>query len=405
MSPWRDNLGRVQIDGQSRIGASFRGVPFYVASSERSGGRRGPVHEFPARDLPSFDDQGETQNAYPVEGYVVGDEYLQARDALIAALRAPGVGELQHPYHGVLQVVCKTWSVRESVRDGGRATFTIAFVRAEQLVEPAPSVVPVELALAAADAAESAVGAQLVATYSVDGLAPSYIESAERVVEQIGGAISGALAPLLQVAEDLARMRLRVSGLIAESSGYARAPQAAFEAVVGAIEDTADLGLDGVDALLALAGFSAAITDGGQETPSRQLERENVAALEEMFRGVAITAAVRAAIEINYDSHDQAVAIQRRILDAIDALSENAQDDLFGQLSQLRADLTRAIPDETARLPRIVPHTITVATPSTVVAYDLYGDQTREGDLVARNSIENPMFVPGGESLEVLSGD
>lgn len=402
---WREDLGRAQIDGQRRIGASFRGVPFYVSTSERSGGRRGPVHEFPARDLPSFDDQGETQNAYPVEGYVVGDDYLQARDALIAALRAPGVGELQHPYHGVLQVVCKTWSVRESVRDGGRATFTIGFVRAEQLVEPAPSVVPVELARAAADAAESAVGAQLVATYSVEGLAPSYIESAERVVEQIGGAISKALAPLLQVAEDLARMRLRVSGLIAESAGYARAPQAAFEAVVGAIEDTADLGLDGVDALLAMAGFSAAITDGGQETPLRQLERENVVALEEMFRGVAITAAVRAAIEITYDSYDRAVAVQRRILDAIDALSENAQDDLFGQLSQLRADVTRAIPDETARLPRIVPHAITISAPSIVVTYDLYGNQTREGDLVARNSIENPMFVPGGESLEVLSGD
>lgn len=405
MSPWRDNLGRVQIDGQNRIGASFRGVPFYVSTSERSGGRRGPLHEFPARDLPSFDDQGETQNAFPVEGYVVGEEYLQARDALIAAIRAPGVGELQHPYHGVLQVVCKTWSVRESTADGGRATFTLGFVRAEQLVEPAPSVVPVELARVAADAAESAVGAQLAASYSVAGLAPSYIESAERVVEQIGGAISGALAPLLQVAEDLARMRLRISDLIAESAGYARAPQAAFDAVVEAIKSTVDLGLDGVDALLALAGFTAEITDGGQETPSRKIERENVRALEEMFRGVAVTAAVRTAIEIDYESYDQAVGVQRRILEAFDALTDSADDDLFGRLAELRAAVVRAIPDETARLPRIVSHAINVATPSVVVAYELYGDQAREADLVARNSIENPMFVPGGESLEVLSSD
>lgn len=402
---WREDLGRVQIDGQRRIGASFRGVPFYVTSSERNGGRRGPLHEFPARDLPSFDDQGETQNAYPVEGYVVGEDYLRARDALIAALRAPGIGELQHPYHGVLRVVCKTWSVRESVREGGLATFTIGFVRAEQLVEPAPSVVPVELARAAADAAEFAVGAQLAASYSVAGLAPSYIESAERVVEQIGGAISSALAPILQVAEDLAGMRRRVSDLIEESAGYARAPQAAFDALVDAIEDTADLGLDGVDALLALAGFTAEIADGGQETPSRKIERENVRALEEMFRGVAVTAAVRTAIKIEYESYDQAVGVQRRILEAFDALSETAGDGLFGRLSELRAAVIRAIPDETARLPRIVVHAINVATPSVVVAYELYGDQTRQADLVARNSLENPMFVPGGEPLEVLSSD
>lgn len=405
MSPWQDDLGRVEIGGQRRIGASFRGVPFYVTSSERSGGRRGPIHEFPARDLPSFDDQGETRNAYPVEGYVVGDDYLRARDALIAALRVRGVGELQHPYHGTLQVVCQAWSARESTLEGGRANFTMAFVRAEQLVEPAPSVVPVELALAAAEAAEMAVGAQLVATYDVALLGPSYIESAERVIEQVGAAISGALAPILQVPGELATMRLRVVNLIEESAGYARAPQAAFEAVVEAIEDTAGLGLDGVDALLGLAGFAAEITDGGQETPSREIERANVAALQAMVRGSAMTAAVRTAIAVTYESYEQAVAVQRRLLAALDVAAEGARDELFQRLYDLRASIVRAIPDETARLPRIVPHTLMLATPSVVVAYDLYGDQAREQDLVARNGIANPMFVPGGQALEVLSGD
>jgi prophage DNA circulation protein len=38
-----------------------------------------------------------------------------------------------------------------------------------------------------------------------------------------------------------------------------------------------------------------------------------------------------------------------------------------------------------------------------VLAHRLYGDLAAETDLVARNRIPNPAFVPGGHPLEVLS--
>lgn len=403
MSPWQDNLGRVEIGGQSRIGAAFRGVPFFLVTSERSGGRRGPLHEFPARDIPSFDDQGESPNVFPVEGYVIGDEYLAERDRLIAALRERGVGELQHPYHGTIQVVCQTWSVRESARDGGTATFAMSFVRAEQLVEPAPSVVPVEVARLAADTATASVKSEFVGKYSTSGLAPAYIASAERVIEQIGKAINTALAPIITSADELAKTTLRVNVLISDSAAYARAPENAFNEVVAAIDGVIEFGLDAVDALLSLASFVAELTDGGQTTKARVTERENARLLEDMIRGAAVTACVRAAISADYETYDQAVDVQRRIIEAIDFASERSGDDVYLSMGALKASVVRAIPDENARLPRLVPHVLQVAQPSVVVAYELYGDQAREADLVRRNGVENPMFVPAGVVLKVLA--
>src|SRR5262245_27796266 len=117
---WREDLRRIAIDGRELVGASFRGAPFLVESSERSGGRRVVVHEFPLRDEPFVEDLGKRGSVFRVDGYVIGDDYLTQRDALLAALEdESGPGELVHPYHGVRRAVCVNLGVRETRSDGG----------------------------------------------------------------------------------------------------------------------------------------------------------------------------------------------------------------------------------------------------------------------------------------------
>jgi prophage DNA circulation protein len=55
---WREDLRRVVIGGRSLIGASFRGVPFFVVTVRAQ--RRAPHgrHEFPFRDDPFVEDLG-----------------------------------------------------------------------------------------------------------------------------------------------------------------------------------------------------------------------------------------------------------------------------------------------------------------------------------------------------------
>jgi prophage DNA circulation protein len=136
---WREELRRVSFGGKLLIGASFRGLPFFVDSSERAGGRRLVVHEFPLRDAPFVEDLGRKARTFRVEGYVIGDDYLAQRDSLLTALEdVSGPGELIHPHHGALRASCVGVAVRETRAEGGLATFAIEFAEA-----PAQGIAPV----------------------------------------------------------------------------------------------------------------------------------------------------------------------------------------------------------------------------------------------------------------------
>ena len=74
---------------------------------------------------------------FQVNGYVVGENYLQERDALIEALEAYGPGELIHPKYGMLNVVVVgRVSIRESHSEGGIARFAITFAEAGENTFP-----------------------------------------------------------------------------------------------------------------------------------------------------------------------------------------------------------------------------------------------------------------------------
>ena len=112
---------------------SFRGVAFYTPSSEQEGGRRGVVHEYPGSDDHTTQDIGKRLQRFTVTAQIIGDDYDQARDALIAALEKPGAGKLVHRYRGEFDALLepgKTYRVVETRDEGRVATFTIPFIRA-----------------------------------------------------------------------------------------------------------------------------------------------------------------------------------------------------------------------------------------------------------------------------------
>ena len=84
---WIEQLERVKHpDGRELIGASFRGVPFFVEDSARNGGRRKASKEFIDQDIPRVTDLGKKGNDFRIEGYVLGADYMVQRDALLDAL-------------------------------------------------------------------------------------------------------------------------------------------------------------------------------------------------------------------------------------------------------------------------------------------------------------------------------
>ena len=124
---WRDELRS----------ASFRGVPFQVEGGTLTFGRRLAVHEYPQREKPYVEDLGKKAREYRLDAFVIGPDYMDKRDALIAALETPGAGQLVHPYFGsVVVTVTGDITVTEMTDRGGMAQISTTFIEAGELNAP-----------------------------------------------------------------------------------------------------------------------------------------------------------------------------------------------------------------------------------------------------------------------------
>ncbi len=107
--------------------ASFRGASFLVDGDTLSGGRRGPTHEYPYKEEPYNEDLGLKARDYKVKAYVIGDDYMSKRNALIAALEAKGPATLIHDQYGAQLVRVMSYSATHSTTKGRECLFDIHF--------------------------------------------------------------------------------------------------------------------------------------------------------------------------------------------------------------------------------------------------------------------------------------
>lgn len=396
MASWRDRLGK----------ASFRGKEFYVETGELAGGRRGPVHEYPQRDVGYKEDLGRKTREFTIEGHVLGEDYQTAKDALLSALEENGPGELKHPLYGTRRVAADSFRVRESNAEGGIATFSITFLETEESPRfPTSAPSASESVHATGDSVLSALQARAEADEESGlALAAANLESVAAVIDEASAAIGEALAPALSVAEELATLRAQVAGLRSSASSLAAAPAAMLSSFVAMLESLPTMDeREGIDALLAAYEFVPAIARPAGTTPARVREQERYDLVDGIARTAMVVHAAKLAAEAVYDSYQDAVDVRDAVADAIDEQAEVADDVTFAALAQLRADLVRSVPGDASDLPSLVEYTPAASIPSLVLAHRLYGNLDREQDIVVRNAVKRPGFIPGGSALEVLS--
>lgn len=402
---WRDDLRTVTIGGRRMIGASFRGVPFCVDSSDRSGGRRTVTHEFPRRDDPLLEDLGRRAATFRVEGYVIGEDYVAQRDALRAALEdMDGPGELVHPYHGVRRCICTQLSIRESKGDGRMATFALEFADAPaQAATPAIVTDQVSKVATSATAARVAVKAELGEKFDPTGLPAFALASAETALKSAAATLQDKLAPIVSTTQELAALAGQIAIITAEASSLVRSPADAidqFGAAITGLADTAEAAPGAVlDALLEAYGVDLG-PDVPPTTATREREAANQAALIGALRRVMAIEAARLAPVVPYASIEEATAARDRVAAALEEQAGGAGDTAYPALVTLRSDVLRAVPGS-AVFAQVITVSRRVAIPSLLLAYQLYGSVDLEPDIIARNRISHPGFIAG--DLKVLS--
>ncbi len=156
---WRDSLTWADATDQLKKKASFRGATFFIRSSDASVGRRNVTHQYPFRDEVYIEDLGLDVDEFSITGYVVQNldndyDYFAERDALIAALKESGPGQLWHPFLGskLVSLVGKA-GISESFGEGGIARFTMTFALVGKGLEAIPYPIPTIDNVKAVDAA------------------------------------------------------------------------------------------------------------------------------------------------------------------------------------------------------------------------------------------------------------
>lgn len=374
---WKDNLRE----------ASFRGVPFFYDSTGIDGGRRTQTHEFAYRDKPYTEDLGRKAQEIPIEAYVLGDEYMTARDNLLKACNEEGPGELIHPYYGSIQVNCQVISIRESTSEGRIARISMTFIEAGEKFFPDSSPDRSAAVEASADKLDTAAADDFADTFSVEGY-PEFVSlSAIKDVTKFLNAIFSGQADL---------------NLISGFSSLFQTPRSLALGIQSLLSELEGIGTKKTPSktLIETCNYGNRISSTSKSTTQARING-NSNAVVDLVRRSAISAASRSAVEAAFDTRNDAESVRDVIADAIDSQAEITSDiPIYLALTDMRAALVQAVPPE--GLPELVAVNVKRPVSGLVLAYDLYADALRADEIIIRNNVRHPGFI-GPADVQVVS--
>ncbi|MHC1701805.1 MAG: DNA circularization protein [Humidesulfovibrio sp.] len=390
--------------------ASFRGVAFFVEMDERETGRRAVTHEFPGRDIPYTEDLGRKARAITVEGYVLGADYMQKRDALLAACEAEGPAPLIVPWMPEIRVECTACRKRESASEGGMARFSLTFAEAGSAATPTATTMPGVLAGTKADDALTAAGKVLDKSITVAGVPLPVSESTLTALRALGGTMSGA-SSILRLGADIPGALARLANLTpadlagllpSELCGPLFNLAGAYTSLVAAFgPDHAQR----ASAMLAIAQAAPTVQAPAGAGLVRSTIAANQAAVAEYQRTAAVAEAARSASLSAPASRQEATALRSQVVAAIDTVLDTSTDDgVYTAMTELRTAAVQSLTEAAGSAPELATVRTTAVLPSLAVAQHVApgADATeQETRLLARNRVRHPGFVPPGD-LEVL---
>ena len=262
---WRDSLYQ----------GSFRGVAFQTNETNSSHGRRVIVHEYPKQSTPYVEDMGKKAREESFECFVSGLDYMQQRDALVAALEKAGSGKLVHPFHGELSVHVIDVRIVESSRELGVARFTITFIEAGDNKYPANNISTAAVLNQKADNVFSVLHTDFANQFNVKGL-PSFVADEAKTITNGG----------LSLVSNMASFTGDVSAVDVTSA--MQSPGELASVITTAVQQVGD-----VSDLRKITRYGNTLPSVMQTTPSRAAQAKNQAALLRLFNISGVTEMAR----------------------------------------------------------------------------------------------------------------
>lgn len=430
---WRDKLRD----------ASFRGVPFSVEDDEGEFGRRVQVHEYPNRDKPFTEDLGRAARRLTINAYLVGSDYSDQRDRLIAAIETPGPGTLVHPHYGEMKgSVDGNVKVSHSRQEGRMCRVSFQFVESGELSFPVAGAATEKKLEESTGLFDGAIE-DMFSDFSLDGItdflqsdivkdATAMLDTVIDTFEMIDDGVTAAMR-LLQ--GDLSVILMPPS----PANDFVRTLQKAWRAGDRLSGNSSDL-------VTMVKTFSGITLDRGlaprgtwtnsrstwsSDSRSTSINKQLSNQIAAVIRATAISAASETVtllpqpkntaaldsvagdsdiINISHPSlyaagqvmekkspptWDELNEVRSSLNVAIDLEQTRISDDmLFQRISIMRTDINEDISRRLAQVERTVLRTPVDVMPALVLAAQWYDDASRESDILSRNNINHPGFVP-----------
>lgn len=385
--------------------ASFRGVAFSVDAGGVEAGRRVQVHEYPQRDKPYVEDLGRATRAFSVRALIVGDDYIQRANQLLEVLEQPGAGLLVHPWLGQMQATLSRPARIEFDRQRlGVATLDLEFVESGDLAFPNVQASTQAATRVAADGVVRASVAQASRRFNVVGVSDFVQAAAESQLQGLADSLTASL-PDLPALGDVRKFAQAAGEWVA----FVRNPSALAESVAASlsladyIASASDLrGVLGGLLVLARSQPLASPPAPSVSTLSRLQAWRNQVAINGLARQVVLAQAIGASSLVPAQVHDDVISVRDQIVAAIDAETLAASDESYQALVAARLAVWRDLTERARGAGRLRTVRPAAPVPALVLAHRLYASADRADEIVARNRVRHPGFVPVRDLL-VLS--
>jgi prophage DNA circulation protein len=427
--------------------ASFRGISFLIPQTSVPVGMKGPLHEFPQRDTPFFEQMGKQAQVHKMTAWVVGDDCFERRDKLIEALQTPGPGELVHPWLGRLQVKVGECEMGHERTQGGLVTFELTFYPDLPLTSPSAKVNTQQQLVKSSNSLLDASLGRYQSTMATVNKARLGLLQLRNSLSGVYGVIQKQFAPFLGTFSTLtgfAQSLMNSPGTLSSlfSSYFSSFPGSNFFG--GSSSSGGSSGGSGAGSSSGSSSGSSGSSSGGSTGGYRAALAETtqqsqaVSAIDTVspLGGADTVAASQATANLVQDAllvliglivsdmpvtqqpvapgstpsveqqalqppvrpevpvADDVLALRDSLNEAIYTASLKADPVHYQVLNTYRLALVKHLTAVAASGVRLVdvtpPETLSVL----VLAYRRFGDATRESELVQRNRIRHPGFVP-----------
>ena len=381
------------------LAGSYEGAGFLIRSSNLTTGRKTVTHEYPNSGNRFVEDLGESQEIYTIEAIVAEPNYFTKRDALIAALKKEGQGQLVHPFYGDVTVTAKPFTLTEDLRSLNIATFTMTFEKSDENQFPTQSASKTSLINQIKTAAFGSTARDLIAKFSVGRSSPRNYIDALTTLSNLTGALSINSDTVVRVVNEISSFNSLLNTFQDHETTNVYDSEQLSTDFTNVFNSYGQLGSTPENQL----ALTKRLFDFGADrapimpTTTQRIERlQNRNIINSVVRANALIQAYNTVPEFTFTNTDQIDEVSQTLDAQYDyLLSDNIlEGDTIAEIKDMRVEVREYLDQQRALAPKIATIT-THEIPMSILAFNYYGNTDDVQELIDLNSTIDVTFVKG----------